>query len=498
MSWASTTAATLPRKLADGRARASARAAQAPARRLLAELPDGAVPPGPIELLAHQHELLVVGAGEGDRAVIVRLARDRRGQRAIAAHRAVSRSLHDDPSLASLRHLIPAVVGVDRSSRWSIEERAAGLAISSLDGVSSVRARSAAVAALARLHRATAEDWVVGPGDLARWVDDPVAVVAAAIDDPAAARGLGHLHRRLTSELAGASVRVARLHGDPSPDNLFVDQQGAVVTGLIDWEATTIGLPEVDLLAFALAARLADGSEELGDAVLDILREGWGEAEVDLLGPDWSANPGLRPTTLVLLAWLHHVAANLRKTERYASNRWWMARNVVRVLAELAPGRSLGEVDESPSPTVAAAPTTTTQPAPVRHRRPRRLSAGGLRAAILVGTALGWLAWAVDAPVGLRAPLVLGVLLGGLGVALARCIAVDSVLVRAVVAGAGAVAINVLVSELILYAGVWSPGLHLVVVGAIALVCTGLIPRYQAVVRAPAAPTGRRASEVGA
>jgi aminoglycoside phosphotransferase (APT) family kinase protein len=497
MSWVATTAATVPRRLAAWRAAASARAAHAPARRLLADLPDGALPPGPIELVAHQHELLVVAAGAEDQPVIVRLARDRRGQRAIAAHRAVSRALHEDPSLASLHHLIPAVVAVDRSSRWSIEERAGGVAISSLDGVAGPRARSAAVAALARLHHVTAEDWVVGPGDLARWVDDPVTVVAAAVDDPAAARGLHHLHRRLTSELAGASVRVARLHGDPSPENLFVDPAGSVVTGMIDWEATGIGLPEVDLLGFALAARLADGSEELGDAVVDILRNGWGDAELALLGPDWSANPGVRPTTLVLLAWLHHVATNLRKTDRYARNRWWLGHNVARVLAELAPGRSLGDADE-PSPVAVAPAPTSEAPALARHRRRRQLGPAGLRAAIVAGTALGWLAWAVGAPVGLRAPLVLGVVLGGLGMALARCIAVDSVLVRAVVAGAGAVATNVVVSEVILYAGVWSPGLHLLAIGAISLVCTGLIPRYQAVIRAPLAPTGRRASEVGA
>lgn len=497
MSWVATTAATVPGTLAAWRASASARAAQAPARRLLADLPDGALPPGPTELVAHQHELLVVAAGAEDQPVIVRLARDRRGQRAIAAHRAVSRALHEDPSLAPLHHLIPAVVAVDRSSRWSIEERSYGVAIRSLDGAARARARSAAVAALARLHDATAEDWVVGPGDLARWVDEPVTVVAAAVNDPAAARGLDHLHRRLTSELAGASVRVARLHGDPSPENVFVDPTGAAVTGLIDWEATGIGLPEVDLLGFALAVRLADGTEELGDAVVDILRNGWGDAELALLGPDWSANPGLRPTTLVLLAWLHHVATNLRKTDRYARNRWWLGHNVVRVLAELAPGGSLVDADEPP-PVAVAAPATPEPPVRARHRRTRRLGPASLRAAIVAGTALGWLAWAVDAPVGLRAPLVLGVLLGGLGVALARCIAVDSVLVRAVVAGAGAVATNVVVSEVILYAGVWSPGLHLVIVGAIALGCTGLIPRYQAVIRAPHAPTGRRASEVGA
>ncbi len=453
----------------------------------VADLPAEVAPTGPVELLAFQHDLLVVRtqvdeAGE----VILRLAAGRQGRRGIAAHRSQLRALHAEPQLAPVHHLIPQVLRSDPGARWLTETVASGTPAASLpSGEVRDRAVIAGLVVLDRLHDATARDLVVGSELLSLWVHDPVATVAEVVTDPRAAAGLAVLHARLDEELWGQAVEVSRLHGDPSLDNLLFTEDGSTATGMVDWESSTIGLPECDLMILVLARRVAEGAE-MGAAVLDLLQRGWNEEERALLGTGWSVNAHVRPTTMVLLTWLGHIAANLEKTDRYRANRWWLRHNVDAVLTALAEDDELLDAPAAPpSAGDDQQPVGADRAAPA-HRL--MLTTPVLRWTIAAVTASAWLAVTIDAPVALRMPLVLATTVALPALVLGRCLGTPGPLVRGVVGTAGAVSIGVLVAEGLLYAHRWSPQLWMVLLGVGTLVLTRFVPPFQPTRPTPPTP----------
>ncbi|WP_421122028.1 phosphotransferase family protein [Aquihabitans daechungensis] len=183
------------------------------------------------------------------------MATDRSTRRLIADQQAVLRELTGDPRLAALRSRLPrpAVVGPDVA--WMVQAASPGRPGGSLAHDLRPAARAAGLGFLEELHAATAEPAVITDRLLDQWVHDPVTTVAGTLRDAASARGLAALHDRLTTELLGTPVTLARLHGDPTPDNFLFDDDGTTVTAVVDWESTGTGLPECDLAAFILACR---------------------------------------------------------------------------------------------------------------------------------------------------------------------------------------------------------------------------------------------------
>jgi hypothetical protein len=295
-----------------------------------------------------------------------------------------------------------------------------------------------------------------------------VAAIAGLVDDEQAARGLAVLHQRLTSELVDRPVTVARLHGDPSLDNLLFSPDGRTLLGIVDWESSGLGLPELDLIALVLSRRSRPG-REMGEEVVDILEGGWDVAERELLGRGWSTNAHVRPTTLLLLTWLGHVAANLQKTDRYSSNGWWVRHNVAQVLVALAgDGAAAGAIAADPlAPdvdlTVADRTPAVAGPAPLPRRLPRR----AVQAGVVLVTAAALAAEAASAPSVVRGLLVVLALLVAPSIVLARRLGGAGVLARSVIGGGGALATDVLLAEVLLYAHLWSPVGLLAVVGAL-------------------------------
>jgi O-antigen/teichoic acid export membrane protein/aminoglycoside phosphotransferase (APT) family kinase protein len=460
----------------------------------VAALPEGVVPPGPTRLLGFQHDLLVAMVGQGDERAILRLAAGRQGRRGIAAHRSQLRALHDSAQLAAVRDLIPRTIRSDESANWLLETALAGTPASALAaGAERDAAVGAGLSGLDRLHSATARQLVVDDALVDLWVHEPIATVAEVVRSPGAARGLAALHRRLAAELAGRPVTVARLHGDPSLDNLLFSPDGAELTGIVDWEASAVGLPECDVMILLLARRASAGGE-MGDQILDLLDNGWSDEERALLGTSWSVNAHLRPTTLVLLTWLGHVTANLEKTERYRANRWWVRHNVERVLEALAGAGRAAEAlapDAEPEPASIAptpAPAAGGAPAvPDAVARPR-LDTATIRFLVVATAVASWSAYLLDGPSWLRIPLVLGATLVAPAVVIGRCLGTPGPLIRGVIGSAGAVGLSVCGAEVLLYAHLWSPGLWLVLVSGTACALTGRIPPFQPTRPTPATP----------
>jgi hypothetical protein len=283
-------------------------------------------------------------------------------------------------------------------------------------------------------------------------------------------------------------VTVGRLHGDPSLDNLLFTADGTVLTGMVDWEASTIGLPECDLMVLLLARRVSLGGE-IGDAVVDLLTNGWNADEQTFLDRSWAVNPQLRPTTAVLLTWLGHVAANLEKTDRYRANRWWVNHNVQRVLAHLAatadPEASLADAPhDSPAEAEGADDPADAQTRPGRTR----VAASTLRWTLGTLTIAAGASVVLHAPMAVRVVLVLAVTVAIPAAVIGRCLGTPGSLVRGVIGSGGAVAAGMLWAEVLLYAGLWSPLLWLVVVSVATIALTFRIPPYQPTRTTPPTP----------
>lgn len=87
--------------------------------------------------------------------------------------------------------------------------------------------------------------------------------------------------------------------------------------------------------------------------------------------------------------------------------------------------------------------------------------------------ALAALAVAADLPVVVRAPLVVWAVLGVPALVLASRLEARTSVERWVLGGAGAAGLTILVSQVLLYAGAWSPALLLAVMGALSVIVSG-------------------------
>jgi hypothetical protein len=457
------------------------------------------VPDGPVTVLGHAHDLTVVGVGAPHERTIVHLAADRRHRRRIVEQRRVEHDLAADRRLDPLRPLLPRSSVSGRDAAWIARPASPGVPGAALTPEQQPAAILAGLDALDDLHGCTAEARHLSGSLLDALLHDKLVVVAAAIDDPLAAAGLAALRARLVEDLAATAATVCRIHGDPSPDNLLVDDSGATVTAMIDWESSAVSLPEVDVIAHQLAWRRLRTGRELGTDVLALIADGWTEEEEQLLGPGWRSNDHLSLETLALLTWLHHVAANLTKAERYSTSRWWVRRNVEHVLRSIADDASVDGPgpDGSTTSTHEAAPIVAVSGArpdgPSAARSPRPASGPApvalrsVRWAVLAATTVAWATWATDQATAVRAVPVLLALLALPTWVLGRALALDSRLVSWVVAGGAVVAANVVLSEVLLYADLWSPAAHLLVMGLLTLAATLAVPRYT--VALPPAPS---------
>lgn len=92
---------------------------------------------------------------------------------------------------------------------------------------------------------------------------------------------------------------------------------------------------------------------------------------------------------------------------------------------------------------------------------------------VLPSYALAALAVGADLPVAVRGPVVLWAVLGVPALVLAARLGARSRVERWVLGGAGAAAVTILVSQVLLYADVWSSALLLAVMGVLCVLVAG-------------------------
>ncbi len=195
---------------------------------------------------------------------------------------------------------------------------------------------SAAFHAITPLHRRNQTVQVADDAMLSRWVDEPADRIREALRvNGAVDRLVGTLH----DDLAGRQVTLGWTHGDLHPGNVLVSADGEV-TGIVDWgDARERDLAVLDLAFWLLTLPAPGQPREFGKRIAARLdsEQFWTPAERRLLD---GATYGDLVTgrTLLLLAWLRHVASNLAKSDRYAKSPLWSRRNVVPVLRQVAYG----------------------------------------------------------------------------------------------------------------------------------------------------------------
>ncbi|NQV07411.1 phosphotransferase [bacterium] len=199
-----------------------------------------------------------------------------------------------------------------------------------------VMVRAARVAS--GLHHRTSQETELTPAEMVKLVDDPIGVLARTGGVPLPRRHAGSLDRlrdRRYADLADRTVTTSWVHGDFWLGNLLIGG-GAEVSGVVDWGGLDrSSLPDLDMAHLILTTRSLRRSTELGTVVADALdMPDWTEAEGNVLAMIAGRDPrdSISWRSLVLLTWIHHVASNLRKSERYRGKWLWTTRNVHHVL----------------------------------------------------------------------------------------------------------------------------------------------------------------------
>ena len=169
------------------------------------------------------------------------------------------------------------------------------------DPTTSAHALAVAVSWLREDHEPGLGRIVVGPKEIERWVDRPLDLLLPSIEGRRARAGVAAMRRRLTADLHGRVVTVADLHGDVRLGRWWFDANLERVAAVDAWDPVQRGLPEVDLVQLAIAARtLAAVGEPETATVGDLLTSGWSHEEAEVLGVGWNSNGQLRPSTPVL------------------------------------------------------------------------------------------------------------------------------------------------------------------------------------------------------
>jgi hypothetical protein len=288
--------------------------------------------------------VFTLGPPNGTESAILILPESPAAERSNKNRAAVLKALWDDERLGNWRAYLPEVLstGKIKNRAYQVEKKLPGMPANELprDPESYRAVQVAAVAVIQELHQLTASAVVVDDEKLEHLVDEPLAKIQALDGALEPLRAKKEIFERIRSELwtalAGSTQSFSWVHGDFWPGNILISPKDLTVTGILDWEAAKPDeMPILDVLNLLISTRMILLGEELGEVIVKLVRrETWFPDEQALLDQSIAGFPGDRIAvrSLLLLHWLRHVSANLYKSNRYANNRLWVAKNVEAVL----------------------------------------------------------------------------------------------------------------------------------------------------------------------
>jgi O-antigen/teichoic acid export membrane protein/aminoglycoside phosphotransferase (APT) family kinase protein len=323
------------------------------AAELLATAPsDNQCTQGPIQtwqvqrLLPSLNEMSVALLGNTGEAptALLKIPHSASAQASLRHQQTVLTTLRADTRLAGWQAFLPQILATGNQAgvTYFVESAITGVDARHILDQPTLRTHflSAAANVISEFHQRTAQPVLVDADCLQHWVDEPLALLQKLIEK----RRLRHDHRQalqklrdeLYRALQGRRLAVGWAHGDFSPGNIMIEPHNAQVVGIIDWEAAAHHeMPQLDLVLLLLSTRMAVEKREMGEVVCALLQaQEWQLDEQQLLTQAQQALPGesLALRDLVLLCWLRHVAANLRKSHMPIRHWIWVKNNVARVL----------------------------------------------------------------------------------------------------------------------------------------------------------------------
>jgi O-antigen/teichoic acid export membrane protein/Ser/Thr protein kinase RdoA (MazF antagonist) len=279
---------------------------------------------------------------------LLKLANSDKAVESMKSQKQVISQLRRDERLYGWNNLMPSVIseGELEGHFYMVEKMLPGMDARSLIKKPKERAQmlKAAQEAISELHQHTAATVLVDNEVMRRWVDDRLMLIRelnSTSHSPLKAynQGIEKLTEELHQALSGKTLPISWIHGDYSPGNILVSEDGRTVTGIIDWDQATEDVPMIDMIHLLLSVRILLQKRELGDVIRALLEEedAWSEDEMALLNAAQSHLPGdvVDMRALLLLTWLHHIAANLSKSSRYSTHWLWVTKNVEVVLGSL-------------------------------------------------------------------------------------------------------------------------------------------------------------------
>ena len=289
--------------------------------------------------------VMTVGPAEAEPVALIKRSSSQVADGSLLYEEEVLKTLNSDGRLGDWRDLIPGVIdgGFEDGRRFLVETRVPGTPAQRLleEGIGSAQVVAATEAAIRPLHGKTMKMVRVDQTLLWRWVDDPIKRLRPVITECSRLDGNEQALERLRSDLrqilGGRTVVASFVHGDLSPGNILMTDDGAKVTGLVDWEAgQDRGLPQVDLMHLWMTAAMTEQQRELGAVAADLLA-GWQTPGAEGDEESGKRSKAAFARAVVLLAWLHHASANVTKSRRFSRSGIWVHRNIDPVLEAFLP-----------------------------------------------------------------------------------------------------------------------------------------------------------------
>ena len=281
----------------------------------------------------NDRQSIAVTGHDGRPPLRLELARTALGSELLAKRVVAVSELNKLADLASFRGLIPYPIDHcrEKTMTYLVESTISGQVGDVVDQPAPVDQRVDAIsAALAQLHRSTADTIVFDQASLDRWISRPLRTLgdSCGIDD----EHLVDLGRILFSSMEGMRLEAGRIHGSLRLDRTLFDANGKL-TGLLGWEWSDTGPVVLDWGTLALSGLKVKRQDDLGPVVTSLLQD----PEPFLTHQAFATKPpeGVDAKALILFSWLRYLLPELYPMAQHGAGRYWLARNVQPVMGAL-------------------------------------------------------------------------------------------------------------------------------------------------------------------
>ena len=314
-------------------------------KQIISTLPEESWKPPPtqwkiLEIIPTISDMSVVTVGpqRASPLAVINIARSKQAIQSCRSQLEILESLNADARLGDWRALIPKVLAAGEigGESYLVMPLLPGTVASQL--ISEPAARQTilinAAETINELHRRTCKYIIPGEDSLQRWIDEPIHVLRGLGRISEHGDSLERLSQHLYHTIAGRTLPVCLIHGDYWPANILVATDSLRITGIVDWDqAHDDDLPFLDLINLLLSTRILTQNRELGEILQELLSEpSWTADELAVLEHSSFLGGETDLRDMLLLYWLRHTAANLKKSARYARHPVWVVKNIETIL----------------------------------------------------------------------------------------------------------------------------------------------------------------------